>query len=157
MRTFAVESRYLNLPVKNGAPMRHLALLIDGRPARQFDIELAEGAPDWWAFLDLAPFKGSRAAIRVDKLPEGSPALKAIEQADQIRDARSLYREPLRPQFHFSSRRGWNNDPNGLVFYKGEYHIFYQHNPYGWNWGNMHWGHAVSPDLVHWQELPIAL
>jgi sucrose-6-phosphate hydrolase SacC (GH32 family) len=155
--TFAVEKRYLNLPVKNGAPMRRLVLVIDGRPARQFDIELADGAPDWWAFLDLAPFKGGRAAIRVDKLPQGSSALQAIEQADQIRDAQGLYREPLRPQFHFSSRRGWNNDPNGLVFYQGEYHMFYQHNPYGWNWGNMHWGHAVSPDLVHWQELPIAL
>ncbi|MGO9200787.1 MAG: glycoside hydrolase family 32 protein [Limisphaerales bacterium] len=143
--------------MKNGAPMRHLALVIDGRRLRQFDIELADGAPDWWAFLDLAPFKGSRAAIQVDRLPEASSALQTIEQADQIRDAEGLYREPLRPQFHFSSRRGWNNDPNGLVFYQGEYHMFYQHNPYGWNWGNMHWGHAVSPDLVHWQELPIAL
>jgi len=157
LRTIALEKRYLNLPVKNGAPMRHLALVIDGRAARQFDIELAEGAPDWWAFLDLAPFKGSRAVIRADKLAEGSSALEAIEQADQIRDAGSLYREALRPQFHFSTRRGWNNDPNGLVFCKDEYHLFYQHNPYGWNWGNMHWGHAVSRDLVHWQELPIAL
>jgi sucrose-6-phosphate hydrolase SacC (GH32 family) len=157
IRTFAVEKRYLNLPVKNGAPMRRLALVIDGGTVRQFDIELADGAPDWWAFLDMAPFKGRRAAIRADPLPEGSSALDAIGQADQIRDAEGLYREPLRPQFHFSSRRGWNNDPNGLVFYKGEYHLFYQHNPYGRNWGNMHWGHAVSPDLVHWQELPIAL
>src|SRR5208337_2945194 len=84
IRTFAVEKRYLNLPVKNGAPMRHLALVIDGRRVRQFDIELADGAPDWWAFLDLAPFKGSRAAIQVDKLPEASSALQTIEQADQI-------------------------------------------------------------------------
>ncbi len=153
VRTFTVEKRYLNLPVKNGAPMRRLALVVGGRAVREFDIELAEGAPDWWAFLDLAPFKGGRAAIQADNLPEGSSALQAIEQTDEIRDAEGLYREPLRPQFHFSSRRGWNNDPNGLVFYKGEYHMFYQHNPYGWNWGNMHWGHAVSPDLVHWNEL----
>ena len=156
-REFTLEKRCLNLPVKTGAPMRRLTLLVDGRPVREFDIELAEATPDWWAFLDLTPFHGRRAVLRADRLPAGSSALDRIEQADDLRGAEDLYREPLRPQFHFSSRRGWNNDPNGLVFCQGEYHLFYQHNPYGWNWGNMHWGHAVSPDLVHWQELPIAL
>ena len=156
-RAIQVEKRYLNLPVKNGAPKRLLTLLVGDRPVRQFEIELAESAPDWWAILDLGAFKGQPAVIQVDKLKEGSSALNQIEQGDELRDAADLYQEKLRPQFHFSSRRGWNNDPNGLVYYDQEYHLFYQHNPYGWNWGNMHWGHAVSTDLVHWRELGEAI
>ena len=156
-RELKVEQRYLNLPVKNGAPKRWLSLLVNGRTERDFEIELAEGEPDWWAFLDLAPFKGKTVVLQGDTRRAGAAALPAIEQADAIKGAENLYRESLRPQFHFSPRRGWNNDPNGLVFYKGEYHLFFQHNPYGWNWGNMHWGHAVSPDLVHWEELGDAI
>lgn len=65
--------------------------------------------------------------------------------------------DPLRPQFHLLPRANWMNDPNGPIYWKGTYHMFYQYNPNGAFWGDMHWGHAVSPDMIHWRHMPIAL
>jgi fructan beta-fructosidase len=152
-REFQITKRYLNLPIKNGASKRKVTTLVDGKIEVVNEIELATSTPDWWAFMEVGLWRGKTVTIQVDKLSEDSPALATMEQADSITEAEQIYREPLRGQFHFSSRRGWNNDPNGLVYFNGQYHLFYQHNPYGWSWGNMHWGHAISRDLVHWQEL----
>ena len=155
-REFLADARYLHLPVDEKAPIRKVQVTVDGRVVREFDIKLALADPGFSTFLDLTPFRGKSLRIETS-LPLESRALDRISTSDAIPDPKGLYRELGRPQFHFTSRRGWLNDPNGLVFFEGEYHLFYQHNPYGWDWGNMHWGHAVSPDLVHWTELPIAL
>jgi fructan beta-fructosidase len=155
-REFTVTKDYLNLPVKTGAAKRRVRFVVGDKTVREFDIELADDKPDFFAFADVAPFRGKKLVVET-RLPEGSKALEVMTVADDIAGAADLYREKYRPQFHFTSRRGWLNDPNGLVHADGEWHLFYQHNPYGWDWGNMHWGHAVSKDLFRWRELPVAL
>jgi sucrose-6-phosphate hydrolase SacC (GH32 family) len=156
-REIVIDHRLLNFPVRNDAPIRTVKVMVDGQAARDFTIGCADGPADWWAGLDVSAYRGKTVTIEVDKLPEDSQFLKAIDQTDERKGAEEIYREPLRPQLHFSPSRGWNNDPNGLVYFNGEYHLFFQLNPYGTKWGNMHWGHAVSRDLMHWRELPIAL
>lgn len=147
-----VNQKLMHFPVKNGGKPRIVTIQSEGKEIRRFDIELADDTPDWWAPLDMSEWMGKKVRVTANVLPEGSKALSAIQQSEKLLGAEDLYKEPLRSQFHFSPKRGWTNDPNGLVYFGGEYHLFFQHNPYGWNWGNMHWGHATSKDLVHWTE-----
>ncbi len=117
-----------------------------------------------WHSWDVAEFEGYIAKIEIVDQAKGSWGHINVDQitmndekmAEEIRTD-VLYDETYRPQFHFTAQKNWLNDPNGLVYYKGEYHLFFQHNPESTSWGNMTWGHAVSKDMVHWQQLPHAI
>lgn len=152
-RDVTAAHRYLLFPIKTGAARRVVTISAGDHVIVRNDVELAPGPAEWWGVMDVGPWQGQSLRVTVDRLPEDSGGLLAIRTSDTVPDAATLYREPLRGQLHFSPQRGWNNDPNGMVFFNGEYHLFFQHNPYGWAWGNMHWGHAVSRDLVRWTEL----
>ncbi|WP_119080928.1 glycoside hydrolase family 32 protein [Chitinophaga alhagiae] len=151
--TITITKRYLNLPVSQQQQRAYMEYQANGGEVRRFLIRLSPD-PEYWVFSDMSAYQGKKVKITY----EGDGAgLRHIYQDDRIAGQDSLYHEQRRPQYHFSTRRGWINDPNGLVFHEGEYHLFYQHNPFEREWENMSWGHAVSKDLIHWEELPVAL
>ena len=152
-RDIKIDGKYLNFPVKEDANKCVVSLAIEDEKVREFVVNLAPGEPDYWVYLEVQDFVGKKGTVNISGLNEDQvEAFESVYSADTFPGEEDLYKEELRPQFHFSSKRGWNNDPNGLVYYEGEYHLFYQHNPFGWSWGNMTWGHAISTDLVHWVE-----
>lgn len=102
--------------------------------------------------LPLFPIAISSLVLLISGCQSNDPGPAAIAKRPP-----HYYTEPHRPQFHFTPETNWMNDPNGMVYYDGEYHLFYQYNPFGDTWGHMSWGHAVSTDLVHWEHLPVAL
>ena len=146
--TIKVKSQYLNLPISQRAERHQLRFQSKGVDDLSVVARLS-AEPEYWVFKDLSAYKGRQLTISFDGPQE---ALAMVYQADTIREAATFYQEENRPQFHFSSRRGWLNDPNGCVYHDGLYHLYYQHNPFEREWENMTWGHATSPDLLHWTE-----
>lgn len=153
-REILITEDYLHIPVSHSVDRVRLVMEAPGMEAMPVDIRVAPGNPDYWVFKNVSALKGKKLKITY---PDGTPGIDFIRQSSELPDADRICSEPTRPKYHFTTFRGWINDPNGLVYYDGEYHLFYQHNPFEREWGNMTWGHAVSRDLVHWQELPTAL
>jgi fructan beta-fructosidase len=155
-REVKVTGRYLLVPVANQGKRGRLTVHVGGQLVHSLDCDFAPDpqAVDWWAWLDMAEAVGKTAQVTA-AAPPGVAAM--IESGGRIRHLRPLYDEALRPQFHFSQMRGWNNDPNGMCWHDGQYHLFWQSNPAGHGWANMYWGHATSPDMIRWTERPHAL
>ena len=146
-----IEKRFLVFPIDRKGEETLVTFMVEGQLVYDLNMRLATGQADFYAFVDMARFHGQEVAITA-----ANGLQPIIQQADNWDDRAPLLPES-RPLLHFAPRNGWNNDPNGLVYANGTYHMFFQHNPCDVVWGNMHWGHAISADLIHWQEQETAL
>lgn len=159
MTKVKIEKKYLILNVDENAEMRKLLFYRDGSLLFDLDVQLAAPGDDATTFyVELGRF-GSGSEVDIDV----EPAMEWQVQQSDSDASETLYQETHRPLLHFTAKRGWINDPNGLVEYtspvtgKKTYHLFFQHNPCSVRWGNMHWGHAISDDLLHWAQVDCAL
>ena len=146
-----ISQRYLKIGIGFEAVSKNLSFYHEGDLVLDLDMRIDMRAPDTYAYLDMARFLDRKLRIRV--VPEIALRFELVDSPDDS----GIYMEKYRPAAHFTAKRGWLNDPNGLFYNEGLYHLFFQHNPVDLNWGNIHWGHAVSSDLVHWEQLPDAL
>lgn len=165
-REIAIKEKLLLVPISSKLPKpaekkargTSLEIRVGETLVHKLNVVLADSKEEiaWWGYLEMEEYSGKAATLSAN-VESDSKGLELIENADAIRNPEPLYKETLRPRFHFMQKQGWNNDPNGMVYFDGEYHFFWQCNPLGKQWANMYWGHAVSKDLLHWEELPRAM
>ncbi|MBP8944814.1 MAG: GH32 C-terminal domain-containing protein [Paludibacteraceae bacterium] len=150
-----ITTAYLLLPVEENADeVKTTIKYPDKKLPDVFWIRLAQRKVDYWVKLEVGKYKGKNVELIFDGPSVAKFGIKRIKPSNHFK---VNYDEPYRPDYHFSPEYGWMNDPNGLTYFEGEYHLFYQYNPFGTRWGNMSWGHAVSTDLTSWTYLPVAL
>ncbi len=152
----------LLLPVQESSDDAKVNIVVDGKVAETIYVRLAKSKTDYTVPFYLAPYKGHKVVLDI-VTPQGRGSIreakedacwKAIELVDSFNVSN---REKYRPAYHHTPLYGWMNDPNGMFYKDGEWHIYYQHNPYGSKWQNMTWGHSTSTDLIHWKHLPEAI
>lgn len=145
--------KILMLPIQDSAPEAKFRLVKGNSEVATFNIRLAQSHIDYVLPMDLrelGEYTGSYLLGVAD-------SAIAWSQLSLQAEAPALAPEPYRPSYHFTPKQGWMNDPNGMFYLNGTYHLYYQANPYGSLWGNLSWGHATSEDLLHWKHHPTAL
>lgn len=156
------ESKYVLLPVQESNDDARIVVLVDGKIDRTINVRLAKSKVDYYVPFALEPYKNHNVILNVTTTQDRSnireakddACWKSIALADTFDTAN---REKYRPVYHHTPLYGWMNDPNGMFYKDGVWHLYYQWNPYGSKWQNMTWGHSSSKDLVTWEHHPAAI
>ncbi len=161
VRVNDLSKNFLLLPVQEDAPESGIYVTVDGVAEPCRNVRLAIDRVDYMVPLELSPYKGRTVALDIH-VGDGHRRTGVINdlcwEKMCLSDEFSVENvEKYRPVFHHTPQYGWMNDPNGMFYHDGTYHLYYQFNPYGSMWGNMTWGHSVSKDLVNWEHLPAAI
>lgn len=143
--------KFLLLPVQENAPEGKVNIIVNNQFQldQSINVRLARERVDYYVPLDLSAYAGKTISIDITGMPSSSLCWEEIKVSDTFDSAN---REKFRPVYHHTPVYGWMNDPNGMFYKDGVYHLYFQYNPYGSMWGNMTWGHSTSTDLVHWTD-----
>ena len=145
-------TKYLLLPIQEEQDEAQVLLSTGSKDDTWMDVRLSQNGADY--YVPFALGNGKTATVKILGLKKDALAINLMRLSDTFDTTNTDY---YRPSYHFTPLYGWMNDPNGMVYKDGEYHLYFQYNPYGSKWGNMHWGHAVSRDLIHWEHLDPAI
>ena len=145
-------TKYLLLPIQEEQDEAQVLLSTGSKDDTWMDVRLAQNGADY--YVPFALGNGKTATVKILGLKKDALAINLMRLSDTFDTTNTDY---YRPSYHFTPLYGWMNDPNAMVYKDGEYHLYFQYNPYGSKWGNMHWGHAVSRDLIHWEHLDPAI
>ena len=156
------DGRYLMLPVQESNDDATVNVLVDGKLERTIYVKLAKAKTDYTVPFDLAPYKGRDVVLNIVTSQNRATVREAKEDACwanfTLTDSfDTTNREKYRPAYHHTPLYGWMNDPNGMFYKDGQWHLYYQWNPYGSKWQNMTWGHSSSTDLINWEHHPAAI